>query len=177
MEPIAFSYAEIHRTVAKLAAQIQASGFSAEAIVAIGSGGYIPARMMKTYLKLPIYTVGISLYLEDKTTLPSPRKIQWLDEVEQKLTGKSILLVDEVDDSRTTLEYCIRELLRHEPAKLGVAVLHNKNKEKLGAIPGEVAAYWAGQELPNAWVQYPWDALEIDPHEEKARNQSKNFTV
>jgi len=171
MEPIAFSYSDIHKTVAELAGRIQASGFVPEAIVAIGSGGYIPARIMKTYLKVPIYTVGISLYLEDKTTLPSPRKIQWLDEVEQKLTNKSILLIDEVDDSRTTLEYCIRELLRHNPAKLGVAVLHNKQKQKNGSIPSEVEAYWAGCELPNAWIKYPWDAVEIDEHELNARNQ------
>ncbi len=173
MEPIAFSYSDIHKTVAELAERIQASGFAPEAIVAIGSGGYIPARIMKTYLLVPIYTVGISLYLEDKTTLPSPRKIQWLDEVEKKLTGKRILLIDEVDDSRTTLEYCIRELLRHQPAKLGVAVLHNKQKEKKGVIPGEVAAYWAGRELPNAWIKYPWDAVEIDVHELNARNQEQ----
>jgi len=173
MEPIAFSYSEIHKTVAELAERIQSSGFAPEAIVAIGSGGYIPARIMKTYLVVPIYTVGISLYLEDKTTLPSPRKIQWLDEVEQKLTGKRILLIDEVDDSRTTLEYCIRELLRHNPAKLGVAVLHNKLKEKNGIIPTEVESYWAGRELPNAWIKYPWDAVEIDEHELNARNQGK----
>ncbi len=173
MEPIAFSYSEIHKTVAELAERIQASGFAPEAIVAIGSGGYIPARIMKTYLLVPIYTVGISLYLEDKTTLPSPRKIQWLDEVEQKLTGKRILLIDEVDDSRTTLEYCIRELLRHHPAKLGVAVLHNKLKEKNGIIPTEVESYWAGRELPNAWIKYPWDAVDIDVHELAARNQGQ----
>ncbi|TVQ98129.1 MAG: phosphoribosyltransferase [Spirochaetaceae bacterium] len=168
MEQIAFSYNEIHQTVAELAARITSSDYDPEVIVAIGTGGYIPARIIKTFLKLPIYTVGISLYLEDHTTLPSPRKIQWIDEVEQKLEGKRILLVDEVDDSRTTLEYCIRELLAHSPAALSVAVLHNKNKEKRGVIPAEVAHYWAGQELPDAWIKYPWDAVDIVQHDQAA---------
>ncbi|TVQ35687.1 MAG: phosphoribosyltransferase [Spirochaetaceae bacterium] len=165
MEQIAFSYNEIHDTVADLARRIDASGYSPEVIVAIGTGGFIPARIIKTFLNLPIYTVGISLYLEDHTTLPSPKKIQWIDEVEQKLNGRRILLVDEVDDSRTTLEYCIRELLSNDPAALAVAVLHNKQKEKRGEIPAEVSYYWVGRELPDAWVKYPWDALDIQEHD------------
>ena len=168
MEQIAFSYNEIHNTVAELARRVDESGYAPEVIVAIGTGGFIPARIIKTFLNLPIYTVGISLYLEDHTTLPSPKKIQWIDEVEQKLDGRRILLVDEVDDSRTTLEYCIRELLSNNPAALAVAVLHNKRKEKRGAIPSEVSHYWAGQELPNAWIKYPWDALDIDRHDSAA---------
>lgn len=169
MEPIAFSYNEIHATVAELAARVERSGYSPEVIVAIGTGGFIPARIIKTFLNLPIYTVGISLYLEDHTTLPSPKKIQWIDEVEQKLAGRRVLLVDEVDDSRTTLEYCIRELLRNKPAALAVAVLHNKQKEKRGEIPAEVAHYWAGRELPDAWVKYPWDATDVEEHDVAVR--------
>ena len=165
MDPIAFSYNEIHKTVAELATRIMASTFRPDVIVAIGSGGFIPARMIKTFLKLPIYTVGISLYVDENVTLPVPKKIQWIDEVEQKLAGKKILLVDEVDDSRTTLEYCIRELASHHPAELAVAVLHNKDKEKRGVIPTEVVHYWAGEELPDAWIKYPWDAADIEAHD------------
>lgn len=169
MEPIAFSYNEIHKTVQDLAWRVADSGYRPEVIVAIGSGGYIPARIIKTFLGLPIYTVGISLYLEDHTTLPNPKKIQWIDEVEQKLQGRRILLVDEVDDSRTTLEYCIRELLAHDPAAMAVAVLHNKNKTKRGVIPAEVEHYWVGRELEDIWVKYPWDAEDIDAQDTAAR--------
>ncbi|TVR66614.1 MAG: phosphoribosyltransferase [Spirochaetaceae bacterium] len=171
MEPIAFSYNEIHKTVQDLAQRVAASDYNPEVIVAIGSGGYIPARIIKTFLGLPIYTVGISLYLEDHTTLPNPKKIQWIDEVEQKLQGRRILLVDEVDDSRTTLEYCIRELLAHDPAAMAVAVLHNKNKLKRGTIPAEVEHYWVGRELDDIWVKYPWDADDIDAQDEAAKRK------
>jgi uncharacterized protein len=171
MEPIAFSYNEIHKTVKDLAQRVAASDYDPEVIVAIGSGGYIPARIIKTFLGLPIYTVGISLYLEDHTTLPNPKKIQWIDEVEQELQGRRILLVDEVDDSRTTLEYCIRELLAHDPAAMAVAVLHNKNKHKRGTIPREVKHYWVGQELEDIWVKYPWDADDIDAQDEAAKRK------
>ena len=97
---------------------------------------------------------------------PLPEKIQWIDEVEKKLRGKKVLLVDEVDDSRITLEYCLRELLSDEPAEIAVAVLHNKDKEKRGEIPAEITRYFAGEELPDKWICYPWDAEDIDSHGE-----------
>ncbi len=163
-----FSYAGIHHTVSRMAQAITASGFEADLIVAIGSGGFIPARILRTYIKKPILTVGISYYDADNRPTRFPRTIQWIDEVEQKLSGKRILLVDEVDDSRVTLQYCLRELLRHGPREIAVAVLHNKNKPKGGCLPAEVRHYFVGQELEDRWICYPWDALDIGAHERQA---------
>ncbi len=163
-EKIFFTYNDIHNTIQKLSTQIQQSGFEPDLIVAIGTGGFIPARIIKTYLNKPILTVGLRLYDENNQPKDAPEKIQWIDEVEKKLKGKKILLVDEVDDSRVTLEYCLRELMSDEPSEIAVAVLHNKNKEKRGSIPDEIKLYFAGQELPDKWVCYPWDAFDIDNH-------------
>jgi len=163
------SYENIHCTVRSMAEAITASGFDPDLIVAIGTGGFIPARILKTFLGKPIFTVGISYYGADNKPAKTPRTIQWIDEVEQKLRGRTVLLVDEVDDSRVTLEYCLRELLRHGPAEIAVAVLHNKNKEKRGCIPGEVHRYFVGENLEDRWICYPWDALDIEAHEMTAR--------
>jgi hypoxanthine phosphoribosyltransferase len=149
---------------------VGASGFDPDLIVAIGSGGFIPARILKTFIPRPILTVGISYYGPDNKPSASPRTIQWIDEVEKKLAGKKVLLVDEVDDSRVTLEYCLRELLTHHPAQVAVAVLHNKKKEKKGRIPREVSLYFAGEEIDDKWICYPWDARDIVEHERTARS-------
>jgi hypoxanthine phosphoribosyltransferase len=159
------SYADIHRTVAALAGQILSSGYEPDLTVAIGTGGFIPARILKTYLRKPILTVGIVYYDQNNTPMEQPRTIQWIDEVEKKLTGRRVLLVDEVDDSRSTLAYCLRELLRHRPAEIAVAVLHNKRKPKRDSLPAEVKRYFCGQEVDNGWICYPWDAEDIDRHE------------
>jgi hypoxanthine phosphoribosyltransferase len=88
-------------------------------MIAIGGGGYVPAR---------IQAIGLSLY----ETLPSSHpsgtntpgeveqlgtkvtRTQWLDLTSlgemENLVGKRILIVDEVDDTRTTLEYAVKEL-------------------------------------------------------------------
>ena len=162
------SYNQIHKTVKKLSEDILSSGYDADVIVAIGTGGFIPARILKTFINKPIYTVGLSYYDENNTPSDSPIKIQWIDEVENKLEGKKILLVDEVDDTRVTLEYCLRELLSHKPMEIAIAVLHNKKKEKKGVIPQEVDHYFAGELLEDNWICYPWDALDIEEQERMA---------
>lgn len=168
-EKIYFSYNQIHSTIKSLSEKIKASDFTPDIIVAIGTGGFIPARMLKTFMPLPILTVGLSYYDVNNQPKDSIEKIQWIDEVEQKLEGKKILLVDEVDDSRYTLEYCLRELLAHKPAQMGVAVLHNKLKEKKGTIPSEIKHYFQGQDLEDQWVCYPWDADDIEFHDTQVK--------
>ncbi len=163
-EKIFFTYNDIHNTIRKLSEQIKRSGYNPDLIVAIGTGGFIPARIIKTYLDKPILTVGLKLYDENNKPKEAPEKIQWIDEVEKKLKGKKVLLVDEVDDSRVTLEYCLRELMSDEPSEIAVAVLHNKNKEKRGIIPDKIKLYFAGEELEDKWICYPWDAMDIDSH-------------
>jgi hypoxanthine phosphoribosyltransferase len=137
-------------------------------MVAIGSGGFIPARILKTYLDVPILTVGISYYGMDNLPTEKPQTIQWIDEVEKKLAGKSILLVDEVDDTRVTLEYALNELKRHSPREIAVMVLHNKKKAKRGRFPSWVRHVFEGETLDDHWIVYPWDATDIAEHERLA---------
>jgi hypoxanthine phosphoribosyltransferase len=103
-------------------------------MIAIGGGGYVPARILRSFLKqpgspnIPIQAIGLSLY----ETLPSHHpsgantpgemeqlgtkvtRTQWLDLTSlgemENLVGKRILIVDEVDDTRTTLDYAVKEL-------------------------------------------------------------------
>ncbi len=163
-QKIYYTYNQIHKTIKNLAEEIIESGYDPDLIVAIGTGGFIPARIIKTFIARPILTVGLSLYDKNNQPKAAPEKIQWIDEVEKKLKGKKILLVDEVDDSRTTLEYCLRELLSDEPSEIAVAVLHNKLKEKRGIIPEEINRYYVGEEIEDKWICYPWDAVDIDSH-------------
>lgn len=100
--------------------------FQPQLMIAIGGGGYIPARILRSFLKqpgspnIPIQAIGLSLYeqLGEDPDVETPgtkvTRTQWLDLTSlghmQNLVGKRILIVDEVDDTRTTLEYAVREL-------------------------------------------------------------------
>jgi len=168
MQKLFVKYSEIHKLVAKAFKDIEASGWEPDVIVAIASGGFIPARIFKTYLKKDIYVVGLRRYFDDASPIPVPQKVQWIDEVEKKLTGKKVLLVDEVDDTRITLAYCIEELLKNKPAEIRVAVLHQKDKPKQARYPDAVKVVYEGAIVPDVWIKYPWDAVDIDLHESGA---------
>lgn len=99
-------------------------------IIAIGGGGYVPARILRSFLKqpgspnIPIQAIGLSLYEQlpvhdDDSGVVDQigtkvTRTQWLDFSSlggmENLVGKRILIVDEVDDTRTTLEYAVKEL-------------------------------------------------------------------
>ena len=56
MEKYYVSYNKIHSIMKDLSEQILASGFEPDYIVAIGTGGFIPARMIKTFINIGVNT-------------------------------------------------------------------------------------------------------------------------
>lgn len=70
-----FSYSDVHQAICSLVPAIQA--FNPSVIVAIGGGGFIPARMLRTELKIPILAVSLELYDDvSKTARSEVKKIQ-----------------------------------------------------------------------------------------------------
>lgn len=53
------SYNTVHSLIKKLSEQLLATGYETDVIVAIGSGGFIPARIMKTFINRPIYALSL----------------------------------------------------------------------------------------------------------------------
>lgn len=169
VKKIWYTYDDIHKTVKHIAEQIHQSGVKYDAMVAIGGGGFIPARMLRCFLDIPIYAVTTAYYLGENSgeTAEEIQKVQWLDPIPADIVGKNILVVDEVDDSRVTAEFVLRELQKESFAQVGFAVLHNKLKMKRGEIPDGVH-YFAGIEVEDWWINYPWDATDIDAHNARA---------
>jgi hypothetical protein len=165
VQKIWYTYDDIHRTVKHIAQKINEAGIKYDAMIAIGGGGFIPARMLRTFLDIPIYAVTTAYYLNetDSQTTDAVQKIQWLDPIPAELQGKNVLVVDEVDDSRTTMRFVLDELERDGFKKIGVAVIHNKLKPKVAELPADVA-YFSGVEIEDWWINYPWDATDIEAH-------------
>ena len=143
---------------------------------------------------IPIQAIGLSLYesLHESSPVEQPgtkvTRTQWLDlsAVQMdSLIGKNILIVDEVDDTRTTLEYAVKELEkdveaarqkmgRTESARFSVFVLHNKDKEKKGHLPKDMLdenRYLAAVTVPDVWICYPWEATDIEEHDNLAETR------
>lgn len=103
--------------------------------------------------------------------------------------------MDEVDDTRTTLAYAVRELEkdveamrkaivadgnetagegRGQKTTFSIFVLHNKAKEKKGHLPDEMmkeGRYLAARETGDVWTCYPWEAMDIEDHDRLAGRQ------
>jgi uncharacterized protein len=161
------TYNQVHNNLREIAPKIK-SKFDPEVIVAIGGGGHIPARIIRTWINVPILSVCVQLYgPDDKIHKDGPREFQWLDDKARKwVRGKRILLVDEVDDTRTTLSYCVNELKRAQVSEIAVLVLHNKLKKKALL---DVSHYFACTETDGSqWIVYPWEVDSISEHDKLA---------
>jgi hypoxanthine phosphoribosyltransferase len=129
----------VHNLCQEAAPRILAD-FKPQLMVAIGGGGYVPARILRSFLKqpgspnIPIQAIGLSLYEQLANTTDTDveaagtkvTRTQWLDLTSlgemANLVGKRVLIVDEVDDTRTTLEYAVKELqkdIEEARAKMG----------------------------------------------------------
>jgi len=57
----------------------------------------------------------------------------------------------------------------------GTAALQNKDKPKKGQLPHDMLGegrYMAARTVPDYWICYPWEAKDIDEHDELARQQT-----
>ncbi|KAI8967628.1 phosphoribosyltransferase-like protein [Mycotypha africana] len=205
------SYNQIHEAIRQSVERFHINEeFKPDLMIAIGGGGFIPARILRTFLKktekgknIPIQAIGLSLYEDIITSTgedengavekpgTTVQKTQWLNfgasHSEISLLGRRILIVDEVDDTRTTLAYAVEELRKDIEAEeirrgmkpgesntvLGIYVLHNKLKEKKRDLPEEIKKnYFAAVEMPDQWLVYPWDAIDIETHTEHANKHN-----
>jgi len=186
------TYNDVHKLIAKASEPIQEQ-FKPDVIIAIGGGGFFPARVMRTFLKdpstkknIPIQAIGLSLYesLPGTTEEQLGQEVlrtQWLGP-SKTLLGRRALIVDEVDDSRTTLHYAVTELQKDVETELlklpeaereanktnfAIFVVHNKLKPKAHELPEDIP-YYAGAEVGDVWLDYPWEMKDIDEHDRMA---------
>ncbi|KAG5417101.1 HPT1 [Candida metapsilosis] len=201
-EKMYISYNNVHQLCQESADKIKQ--FKPDLIIAIGGGGFIPARMLRSFLKEPgqpnvrIMAIILSLYEEIENSDGVQEKpgtvvsrTQWIDYTQSKvnLVGKNILIIDEVDDTRTTLHYAVSELkkdveeqakeLNADPnsTKFAIFVLHDKDKQKKADLPDEIMKtghYFAARTVPDAWIAYPWEATDIVFHQKKAEEQGND---
>ncbi|KAF2766478.1 PRTase-like protein [Teratosphaeria nubilosa] len=201
VEKVYVTYNQVHKLCQTSAPKLLET-FTPNLMIAIGGGGYVPARILRSFLKkpgspnIPIQAIGLSLYeslgTDSQMEAPGTRvtRTQWLDlrSLEMaNLIGKNVLIVDEVDDTRTTLEYAVKELEKDvataakeagrewETTKFSIFVLHNKDKTKKGSLPDHImkeGRYLAAKTVGDVWICYPWEATDIDEHDALAAKQT-----
>ncbi len=132
-----------------LAQTIADSGFKPEIIVAVARGGLLPAGALSYSLGVKLSdAINVEFYTDVHETLPDPVLLAPLLDTEN-LTGKSLLVVDDVADSGRTLALVI-DILKQYGGDVRSAVIYGKPHSV-------VEADYVWRET-DQWIVFPWSA-------------------
>ena len=146
------SWSEVQRLCQHLAVMIRESDYHPDIIVAIGRGGYIPARLLCDHLDMMALTgIKIEHYLagasrQEQAIIRYPLCTDIRDQ--------QVLVVDDVNDSGDTIELAIQHLQTFQPREIRTAVMHHK------AISNVCVDYFAKKIIKWRWLIYPWAITE-----------------
>ena len=156
MNKLNYTYDEVHNLIKHGSTKLKDFDFNPDYIIAISGGGLIPARMLRNFIDVPIISLTINFYNEKNIIQDTPNVIQMVDE--KIVEGKNILIVDEVDDTRTTLGYLMNFFRdkSYNIKNLGIFVINNKRKNKEFELPKDFP-YVSCAETNDIWINYPWE--------------------
>jgi uncharacterized protein len=146
------TFNEVMRLSRILARKIKASGYMPDLIVAIGRGGYVPGRLVSDFLlfddltsmKIEHYTRAADMREEARIKFPIPVDI----------TGKKILIVDDVTDTGETLNLAVNYAQGLKPADVRTAVIQHKTCSAF------TPDFYAQKIIKWRWIIYPWARYE-----------------
>jgi len=146
------SWPQFQRLARKLALAIVESGFHPDLIVAIARGGLAPARIVADYLGIMnVVSFRIEHYRGSER---APQAII-RNPLSAEITGRRVLLIDDVSDSGETFEMALRHLRERLPtAEIRTAALHHKTASRF------VPDYFAIKVVKWRWITYPWAVIE-----------------
>lgn len=146
------SWSQVQNLCQQLARRIRDSGYRPDLIVAIGRGGYVPARLVCDYLDImDLTSIKIEHYLAGSDKQPEA-VIRY--PLRAEIRNLRVLLVDDVNDSGDTLAVAIRHLESFGPAEIRTAVMHHKTSTHFAVD------YCAARIIKWCWLIYPWAVVE-----------------
>lgn len=136
----------------RLARQVRESGWRPDTLVAIGRGGYLPARVLSDFLhQADLTSFKVEHY--QGTHIGKQAVVRY--PLSGSLKGRKVLLVDDVSDSGDTFIAAIAHLnSRGRPAEIRTAVLHHKTVSRF------TPDYYVHRIVKWRWIIYPWAVAE-----------------
>jgi len=140
----------VYELCLKLAKDVRKS-FSPDVIVAVGRGGWIPARILSDALNIrELYSVKVEHWdiaeTKENAEITQPLNVD--------VAGKRVLVVDDVTDTGKTMGVVVRHVKDLGASEVKTAVLHHKNTSSfMPDFVAEVLDEWI-------WVVYPWGIFE-----------------
>jgi hypoxanthine phosphoribosyltransferase len=146
------SWNRVVRDAKKLSESVKDSGYKPDIVVAIGRGGYVPARILCDYLLMRDLTSikvehwGIAATETERAAIKFPLCAD--------IKNKKVLLVDDITDTGDTLRVSLEYLKTFEPKDIKTAVLVHKTCSVI--IPD----YFVSRVAKWRWIIFPWHIYE-----------------
>ncbi len=141
--------AEIHARVAELARRIDADYAGVDEILLIGvlRGAFIFLADLSRQLTVPhrVDFIALSSYPEGTVSTGVVRLIM---DLRTNVTGKHVLIIEDIVDTGYTIEYLERTLAARQPASLKTCALLRKLDRRVV----DVKVDYLGFDIPDVWV-------------------------
>lgn len=146
------SWEEVEDLLWRIILDLKSTGYDPDVVIGVARGGLAPARILVDYLhKKYICTFQMGHWEGETALAEKPRIIFPLPEVD--LSGKKVLVVDDVCDEGGTMEEVVA-YLKPKVGDIRTAVLVSKADSRIMAdYCGNTMSEWR-------WVLFPWSKHE-----------------
>src|SRR3990170_2815664 len=148
---IAPGWDRIYEMLVDLALRIKRSGFKADFIVGVSRGGWPPGRILSDLLEnTHTANIKIEFYVGLGETARKPVITQPISE---DITGKKVLVVDDVSDTGESLKVAIEHVAQKRASEVKSATVFFKPHSILKPD------FYADE--TSHWIIFPWERLEV----------------
>lgn len=141
---------QVYAMLLNLAQEIREDGFEPDVIVGVCRGGWPPARVLSDLLSVAdLANVRVEFYVGVAETKGEPSLTQ---PVSVNVSGKKVLVVDEVADTGRSLELVKRHLTEQGAREVRIATVYHK---PWSAVRPDYCA-----KKTSKWIVFPWEIKE-----------------
>ncbi len=144
------TWSQIYDMLLDLARKIRLDGYAPDIIVGIARGGLVPSRILADLLEtrdFAIITIEYYVGIAEKKREPILKQC-----LHTQLTGKRVLLVDDVSDGGRSLQLAKKHLEEQCAKEIKIATVYCK--------PGTVTTPDYYEKETSRWIVFPWEARE-----------------
>jgi len=168
------SWDYLHKSCKEIVKKMKKDKFIPDIVVALSRGGFVPARnicdmlILKDLVSIKVDHWGITASMDGKANIRYPLKVD--------LTGKKVLVVDDITDSGESMIVSLDFIKSLNPKEIRTATaLHIKTSK--------FKPNYYGEEIDWKWVVFPWNYVEdmcnimpkiLDEKKIKSMNEIRN---
>lgn len=141
---------QIYEMLIEQSEKIRQTHYQPDLIIAVARGGLVPARILTDLLETPqVATIKIEFYKDIAEPNIQPILKQPLT---MEVTGKKILIVDDISDSGQSLKTAKQHLIEKGALETRIATLYAK--KTTATMPEYV------EKITDCWIVFPWEIKE-----------------